>query len=385
MSRRGLFAALEDLEGNNVINVGLKPEDEVLVREGEKELNESMDDMMDMVGTMDQSVDYISTLQDVGDSLDKSDGVGINEIAIKPVVIATEALLRKLDYPTHALESISNSKELSVAIEGVVGDAIEGIKKYLDKILKFFGEMYEKFKNFIMKLLRPKAKKLEEEVKECKVDRPSEEYKKGEVSDSDTQTENTSKVVLLSKRSYNVLIQTAFTFGYTAHGLSINFRFTTEITGENIINLVKHIEPYISSREKYIEAEIDADNTGLNDGQFDYKDANASLKEKGRFNSPRITWATKEEIAEILKDFDKITNDIIKYNQYVVTGIKMLRSKLSETKPTNGFNLRAHKIKNLIHFLSYNTKILSALPSALLEYCERSKEALKLTEESEKK
>ncbi len=194
MARKGLFAALEDLdEGNeevSIIDAGEDAHDENVVRDTTDELEMSATQIADLTGTIDQSTNTVDSLMAIGDELDKSTipGVGIDEVAIKPTVIAVEALYRKLaleSYAIPALEAFSNTrtrleatKTLRASLEEKTEEAKSGIKKALEKawemIKKFFAKIYEAIKN----IFGPNAKKMLERAKKLKENEPkNKEFK----------------------------------------------------------------------------------------------------------------------------------------------------------------------------------------------------------------
>ena len=195
MARKGLFAALEELEGEGagdgegtvvIVDAGEDAHDENVVRETTDELEMSADQIANVTGTIDQATNTVDSLMAIGDELDKSaiPGVGIDEVSIKPTVIAVEALYRKLgleSYAFPALEAFSNTrtrvqatKQLRVSIEEKAEEAKSGIKKMAAKawemIQAFFKKIYEAIKN----VFRPNAEKLLTRAKALKNDEPKE-------------------------------------------------------------------------------------------------------------------------------------------------------------------------------------------------------------------
>ena len=356
MSRRGLFAALEDLEGNNVIDVGLTIQDEVLVREGEKELNESMDDMMELVGIMDQSIDYIGTLQEIGDSLDKSDGVGINEIAIKPVVIATEALLLKLNYPNYSLESITTGSDLKVAIEGVISKSIETIKKLWSRFWDWLKSFFKKKKDIQHKSL---AENLLDLAKKLTVENAPKD-----------QAEFTNHTV-----SYDIWLYTK----------QAEDKTLSHITGSDVYSVIKKMPKSYKEYEYYLNFDVSI--TNLSNTNKDLRDIVREIEGQSKIEENfkkdyashfvSLTSASKSELIKILESYIETIKELSNIDDSLmkkVDGTNKQIDNLSVDKDRNKSWIAGLHL--IIKEITYIIRHYSSLSNSILNYCISSRRIL---------
>ena len=170
MARKGLFAALEDYDVEDSVVFGDTPYGEDIeqadseARDEMEEAEKSSEEIDNILGDADEGIEDTETLQEIGGAIGEAaeTEVGIDEVGIAPTIIATEALCRNLGMENFkimpALESFNSTnsrvqatKRASIAIEGVVSEAIERIKKALkligEKIMAFIErtvEMYRK-------------------------------------------------------------------------------------------------------------------------------------------------------------------------------------------------------------------------------------------------
>jgi hypothetical protein len=164
MRNRGLFSvALEDeestggegIDSTTIYGEGIA-EAEVATRDAEEDVRRDSEEADRVFDTIDEGIDDTETLAAIGDSLGDSaeKEVGITDIGIAPVIIATEALLRNLGLEQvnilPSLESFGSknsnvvaTRMASVAIEGVVNDAITTIKSMLAKAWEKLGKFID--------------------------------------------------------------------------------------------------------------------------------------------------------------------------------------------------------------------------------------------------
>ena len=164
MSRRGLFAALEDLEEASVIDGDTPYGEEVDkadldARDAQKELeehSEAIDNLLDDAG---EATEDTETLQEIGGAIGAAADaeVGIDDVSIAPTIIATEAIFRNLGMENYklmpSLESFASSnsrvaatRRAQVTIENAVTDII-------DKIWAAIKAAWEQVRSWFMKLV----------------------------------------------------------------------------------------------------------------------------------------------------------------------------------------------------------------------------------------
>ena len=167
MRNRGLFSiALEDETAS-----GEAGEDVVLLTPGEDAETENetaeltadvevtADEIGDITGSIDNGVNWVDKLMEVGDSLDKSAiaGVGIDEISIEPTMIAVEALCIKLglesSIPFPSLESFQSPSTRIISTNIVVEKIGDTVKKGKEVIVRMFKALIEKLKELGKKLM----------------------------------------------------------------------------------------------------------------------------------------------------------------------------------------------------------------------------------------
>jgi hypothetical protein len=170
MRNRGLFSvALEDEStggeggeaGDDVVLLtpGEGAETEVETTKLTDEVEVTADEIGDITGTIDNGVNWVDKLMEVGDSLDKSAiaGIGIDEISIEPTMIAVEALCVKLGleemFVIPALESFQNPSTRIISTHIVVEKIGETVKKGKDAIVRMFKALLEKIKELGKKLM----------------------------------------------------------------------------------------------------------------------------------------------------------------------------------------------------------------------------------------
>ncbi len=170
MARKGLFAALEDLEVEDSVVYGDTPYGEDIeqadseARDELEEAEHNSKEIDELLDSTDEGIEDTETLQEMGGAIGNAADteVGIDDVGIAPTIIATEMLCRNLNLENFkimpALESFSSSnsrvqatKRAAIAIEGVVDKAIAKIKEVLkyiaDKLAEFMDksvEMYRK-------------------------------------------------------------------------------------------------------------------------------------------------------------------------------------------------------------------------------------------------
>lgn len=164
MRNRGLFSvALEDeastggegIDSTTIYGDGIA-EAEVATRDAIEDVRHDSEEADRVFDTVDEGIDDTETLAAIGDSLGDSaeKEIGISDVGIAPVIIATEALLRNLGLEQvnilPSLESFGSknsnvvaTRMASVAIEGVVTDAITTIKSMLAKAWKKLGDFVD--------------------------------------------------------------------------------------------------------------------------------------------------------------------------------------------------------------------------------------------------
>jgi hypothetical protein len=163
-TRRGLFAAMEELDGSAEGVDSTTPygdgiaEAEVAARDEEAEIREDAKEADQLFDTVDEGIDDTETLDEIGGSLGEAADkeVGVDEVGIAPVIIATEALCRSLGIENvsilPAVESFGSSNSrvaatrmAQVAIEGIVDDAWKRIKAGAEKawemVLSFIDKL----------------------------------------------------------------------------------------------------------------------------------------------------------------------------------------------------------------------------------------------------
>lgn len=172
---KGIFAALEDLEEPAVDSevYGDTPYGED-IEEADSDARDEMEDaeqesdhIDDIMEEADNGNVDTETLQEIGESIGEAadSSVGIDEVAIKPAIIATERLCQQLGMKEFkimpSLEAfgsansrVAATKRAAIAIEGVVDTAIDKLKKAMqyisEKIGKFISNIVAMYRSSLL-------------------------------------------------------------------------------------------------------------------------------------------------------------------------------------------------------------------------------------------
>ncbi len=193
---KGIFAALEELDegsaiyGDTPYGEGIEgaeedAHEENLRREASDEINLTANHLGDLNEVVDQSQGAVDDLTAIGDSLStESEVFNIDEVSIKPTIIAVEALYRKLgvkEITLPSLESFSDSdssklavEHLKISIEEKAEEAKSGIAKMIEKIWNFIKELFGKVISSFEKIFKPNLNKLIKKFEALKATEPKE-------------------------------------------------------------------------------------------------------------------------------------------------------------------------------------------------------------------
>lgn len=194
---RGLFSiALEEeatggegVDSATIYGDGVA-EAEVAARDAEEEVQRDSEAADRIFDTVDEGIDDTETLDAVGGSLGEAADkeVGITDVGIAPVIIATEALCRNLGLERvnilPSLESfgsksssVTATRMASVAIESVVSDAIATIKAMLVKAWEKLGKFMDGLVHLTETVVKVRIAKIRGAVKALPDDKDREEAK----------------------------------------------------------------------------------------------------------------------------------------------------------------------------------------------------------------
>lgn len=370
---KGIFAALEELgEGQeetvDIIDPGEEAHDENLRRETTDDIEMTSDQIGELTGTIDQTENAVDDLMAIGDSLSTDSempGIGIDEVSIKPTMLAVEALYRKLGIQEPilpSLESFSNPRsskmaveQLKASIEAKAEEAKSGIKKVVSKVWEFIKKLFEKIMNAFKNMFLPSIKGLIKKLEALKASEPKEKNVKDSrlVKAFGKPGSNVSKgEVKKHIEGIDKLLNVGFESGksFTIDDLIYDTQIKVDASG-----------PALSGK---VSVEVKSGWDGKEPGDH------------------TVELADKSECLEILHALEKVPGFLAKHKTYFLSSLDKVADKQRKAI-NNDEDVGDDNMKEQIALQKVGPKVISIVgktATAGIDYCNKSYKEIKANE-----
>ena len=367
MSRRGLFAALEDNRWTDEeINTEITPSDEIELSDGLEDVNDEFNKADELADTVMYGLDHSESLSEIANSLPEDTDID----GIEPVVIATEALYRKLGMPYTSI----SKEDLGESIKYTFRTAWVIIKNLLKSLWEKIERVATKVTAWARRQFMPHSKKLLEEVKKLKINKL--EGDKDIISNS-----------RLEKNLYAVTFEKNITgeevlksFNATITGLTTSKELLPKME-DSFVHFLKtdDVGPFNNALTEFTSKMEQAEHASP-------KEIEDALLHNKYPSDLKLHSGSKEEILHILETLPKLFEDI-NYLMKVTDINKSMRQIHIAIAEVNGAG-KDSITKAILDGLRDAVKILKSTiftqikaPTTYLEYCHISYKMLKEAEE----